>query len=224
MRAEMNLGDGILMKKTFNLVNSLWVSVDFADVMAGRAQPPWVNHDQVNFNALAELLSEAFQYGPPVRIRVPNDTIDQATVHARMGMIPLSPGEKAGSPLLEDFGDALLRASHAGTDAVIDVRKLWSPFHYLKNRVKAPPPMVFPFVIEADDFEDAAISAASMLPSIGLPMPPFFGEDEHARLERQGTPGELPRPLRKGLEALFGCKFEKTAFLNRLASDPAPIA
>ena len=211
------------MQKSFNLVNSLWVSVDFADVMAGRAEPPWVNHDRINFPALAELLARSFEYGPPVRIRVPNDTIDQATVHARMGVIPLRPGKKAGDPACTDFGDALLVASRKNTDDVIDVRQSWAPMHYLPNRAKAPPPLVLPFVMEAVDFEDAAISAASMLPILGLPMPPIFPEGEAARAKRQEQPGRLPAALRKGLEDLFGCKFESTAFLNRLASDPMPL-
>lgn len=211
------------MPKSFNLVNSLWVSVDFADVIAGRAEPPWVNHDRIDFPALAELLTRSFEYGPPVRIRVPNDTIDQTTVHARMGVVPLRPGQKRGDPSCSDFADTLLVASRKNTEDVIDVRQSWSPMHYLPNRAKAPPPLVLPFVIEAVDFEDAAISAASMLPVIGLPMPSFFPEDEVARAKRQEQPGKLPAALRKGLEELFGCKFEPTAFLNRLASDPAPL-
>ena len=211
------------MQKSFNLVNSLWVSVDFDDVMAGRAEPPWVNHDRVDFQALADLLTGSFQYGPPVRIRVPNDTIDQTTVHARMGEIPLRPGYKAGNPLCDDFGDALLIASRSSSGDIIDVRKLWSPLHYLQNRAKAPPPLVLPFVIEALDFEDAVLSATSMLPTLGLPMPPIIPENETARAKRQEQPGRLPADLHKGLEELFGCKFESRAFLNRLASDPAPV-
>lgn len=211
------------MPKPFVLVTSLWVAVDFEDVLAGKAEPPWVDHDEVDFEALAGLLREAFVYGPPVRIRVPNDTIDQTTIFSRMGEIPIAPDQKRGSATCDDFGQALLRAAHESTGDVIDVRRLWTPFHYMKNRRKAPPPMALPFVIEAADFEDAMINAASMLPVLGLPMPSMFGEDAVARAKRQEQPGRLPDSLRKGLEALFQCKYEGTVFLNRLACDPAPI-
>lgn len=33
------------MPKPFLLVTSLWGAVDFEDVLAGKAEPPWVDHD-----------------------------------------------------------------------------------------------------------------------------------------------------------------------------------
>lgn len=91
------------MPKPFVLVTSLWVAVDFEDVLAGKAEPPWVDHDEVDFEALGGLLREAFVYGPPVRIRVSNDTIDQTTIFSRMGEIPIAPDQKRGSATCDDF-------------------------------------------------------------------------------------------------------------------------
>lgn len=205
---------------TYRAAYCLWITPDFSEVLAGRAAPPRVNHDQIDFIALAELLQSVFHFGPPKRIRVPNDTIDQTTVHTRLGMagLPRRPGK--GSCRCEDFGEAMLAESKRTTEPVVDVRAAWRPLHYLEDRVFAPPPTGIVFVMESEDFEDNMISGASMRPVLGMQMivpglqsPP---EDEIGRLR-------LPDDLKFGLEKIFGCPFDRECVVDRIAQEAAPV-
>jgi hypothetical protein len=105
-----------------------------------------------------------FTYGPPVRIQVPNDTIDQFAVHVRQT------GKPGVSIRCEDFGSALLRCAKESSSDVIDVRNAWAPLHALPDRDFAPPPVILPFVVTAADFQDAIIWHSSTRPSLGLPV------------------------------------------------------
>lgn len=203
---------------TYRAVYCLWISPDFSEVEAGRAIPPRVNHDKINFMALADLLQSVFRLGPPKRTLVPNDTIDQTTIHTRLGMVglPRKPGK--GSFRCEDFGEALLAAAKKTTGQVVDIRAAWRPLHFLEDRVFAPPPSGIVFVVETKDFEDNIISGASMRPVIGLPM---IGPGFQAPQENES--GRLPDELKSGLERIFGCPFERECIVDRIAQEAAPV-
>ena len=212
------------MTKKFRIALGLWVTPDFADAEARRSKPPRVDHDVVNFSQLRALLQSTFTYGPPVEFLVPNDTVDQVTAHIRMGMFP---GIKAAATpdlcACRDFGVAMLQLADKEANGVIDVRAAWERKHAqpVKDRRYAPPPSMLPFVVVADEFEDAMIWQASTRPVLGLemfdPMKALAGE----RLNQEG--GRLPATFRKGLKDIFGCSFvEFPSMMDRLAMDEPP--
>lgn len=211
------------MRSPFRVVLGLYVTPDFAAVMAGTEEPPWVDHSKVDFDALALTLGELFHYGPSVKIRVPNDTIDQVTIQGRMGIIP---GQRRhpGDPRCGDFGKILLESARRQPDGtVIDVWDSWSPLHSLKDRTLAPPPSMLPMLIEAKDFEDAMIWHASAKTALGLPflspqMAQITGESQ-----KDETEGMLPKAYCKRLGKIFGCKFEQFSIIDRLAMDKPPV-
>lgn len=171
---------------------------DFSDANAGRAEPPRVNHSQVDFAALHRALSELLPYGPPVEIQVPNDTIDQVTVHDRQG------GRNGSTIRCEDFGAALLLCAKQDASRIIDVGKVWAPLHTLPDRAFAPPPVILPFVVTASDFEDAMIWMANARPSLDLPMLDLITMTADADQEADQN-GTLPAVLLQQLKAIFGC-------------------
>ena len=137
--------------KPFKLALGLWVSPDFSLVMSGRAKPPRVNHLHLDYLALRDALKTAFRYGPAVEISVPNDTIDQVTLHTRAGMLGTQASHTT-SVRCSDFGEAMLRC--VSKEHVIDVRNAWHSLHatHVRDRAFAPPPVIIPFVVEASDF------------------------------------------------------------------------
>lgn len=128
-----------MSKANYQMVCGLWVLPDFREVEAGRRAPPRVDHDKVDFEALAQLISDEFCYGPPAVVSVANDTIDQVTIHSRLGLIQM-PQRGMGDPTCKDFGRAALQMApgHLKHNGVIDVRKAWEPLHCLPNRSFAP--------------------------------------------------------------------------------------
>jgi hypothetical protein len=199
--------------KRFRMVMALWISADFTEVEAGRKPTPYVNHEVVDFEALRELLAEAFRYGPPVDIRIANDTIDQVTIHMR-GVSKME---------CKDFGVDLLGKASQTTGKVVEIRGEWSQLHILKDRSKSPPPIAVPFVVEAHDFEDAMMWQDQTSPVLGMPLMMERMADEwrgKAGGEPQG--GKLPPLMKKELETIFGCSFQQVAVLSRLACDPIP--
>lgn len=212
------------MSKRFRLALGLWVTPDFSAVMAGRAEPPRLNHDRVDFGQLRALLRKTFHYGPPVDILVPNDTVDQVTAHGRLGMIPGVPAAATENlKACRDFGRSMLDLASSAADGVIDVRASWQQKHGepVRNRKYAPPPSLVPFVVVADDFEDAQIWHASTRPLFGLKrfdvMAAASGE------EQSFEGGRLPAGLAEGLEKIFGCPFEDSnSLLDRLSMDQPP--
>lgn len=203
----------VKVPKRFRMVMALWISPDFSEVEAGRKPAPYVNHDVVDFEALRKLLAEAFRYGPDVEIRIANDTIDQVTIHMR------------GPSKMEckDFGEDLLTKASQTTGEVVEIRREWSKMHVMRDRAKSPPPIAVPFVVEAHDFEDAMLWQDQTSPVIGMPLMMERMEQEW-RGEATGKPegGKLPQDMKKALEAIFGCAFQRFAILSRLASDPIP--
>ena len=213
------------MKAKFRLALGLWVTPDFSAVMAGRSKPPRVNHDGISFAQLRALLQSTFVYGPPVDILVPNDTVDQVTAHMRMGMVP---GVKAAASedlcACRDFGVTMLELAGNASDGVIDVRKAWYAQHAdpVRDRSYAPPPLLLPFVVVANDFEDAMIWHASTRPLFGLepfdPMLALAGE----RTSFRG--GRLPKALQAGLRDVFGCPFDEfPSMLDLLSMDASGV-
>lgn len=207
-------------RRPFRVALGLYVTPDFSEVLAGKSEPPWVSHAKVNFKALAMVLKELFRYGPKVTIRVPNDTIDQVTIHGRWGQIP-GQRKHRGDPRCSDFGESLLKSAQRDWETVIDVWDAWQPLHSLKDRTQAPPPVILPFVIEAIDFEDAMLWSASAKGALGLPTvpPPLANLVVEANTR---TEGKLPEAYRNTIGALFGCKFEEFAIIDRLATDKLP--
>lgn len=212
------------MKNKFLLAVGLWITPDFSDVEAGRAKPPRVNHDLISYRELRELLKATFTFGPPVDLLVPNDTVDQVTAHMRMGMFPgVAAAATENMRASRDFGTSMLELAGEAVDGVIDVRRSWGSKHAqpVRDRAFAPPPSMLPFVVVAEDFEDAMIWHASTRPVLGLqvfdPMKALIGEP----INHEG--GKLPGNFAARLKTIFGCSFSPfPAMLDRLAMDAPP--
>lgn len=203
------------MQKSFQLALALWITPDFSEVLAGRAEPPRVAHSKIDFKELAEALAELFPYGPSVRIRVPNDTIDQVTIHFR------SMDGNGQRMKCEDFGQAMLACAKKQSADIIDVRDAWSTLHQLPDREFSPPPVLLPFVVEALDFEDAMIWQSSARASIGLTPFDFLNASLHKPKEID-TQGSLPAAFQAQLLQIFGSPFERPTVLDRMAMDQPP--
>lgn len=210
-----------MAKPGYRMVCGLWVFPDFSEVEAGRCEPPRVNHDKVDFKALALRLSETFSYGPPAILSVANDTIDQVTIHSRFGIVRMPHGGN-GDPTCRDFGQAALDVApaHLETNGVINVRQVWRPLHYLQDRSFAPPPTVISFIVQSSDFEDAMVWFGQCQTVMGINVidKMFSGTQE----SEDDQVGVLPNELQSGLGDLFGCPFEARAILSRLAEDKPP--
>ncbi|CAE6969577.1 hypothetical protein [Paraburkholderia domus] len=204
-----------MSKKQFQMVCALWITPDFTDVMAGRAEPPRVNHSAVDFAALHGAMSELFPYGPPVQIQLPNDTIDQVSVHVREA------GKRGVSIRCEDFGAALLHSAKHNDKQIIDVSAAWAPLHALADRAFAPPPVILPFVVTATDFEDAMIWLASTRPCLRLPMVDPANPELYAGQEAKQN-GTLPPVFLQQLRTIFGTPFEPMCVLDRMCMDKPP--
>lgn len=209
------------MTKPYRMMCGLWVFPDFSEVEAGRSAPPQVNHDKIEFAALAKLLGEVFCYGPPVILGVVNDTIDQVTVHSRLGLVQV-PTRGTGDPQCGDFGQAALNVAPARLEhnSVIDVREAWRSLHYLQDRSFAPPPTIIPFFVQSSDFEDAMIWFGQSQMVIGVDMLENLLSD--LPVTDDDRVGALPKELQSGLADIFGCPFEERCLISRLAEDALP--
>lgn len=206
-----------MAKNPFRIVYLLWVAPDFKKVLAGIDEPPWINHDRVDFQRLRDVLAQEFRYGEPVRIRVANDTIDQVTVHTREAK-----GDQEGIRC-HDFAKALLEQARKQPGDVIDVRQQWSSLHQMKDRRAAPPPIAIPIVVEGDDFEAAVLwsQQAKMLLGVRAANPETFmgisgqrrDDDHQGRL----TPG-----LHEVLAEQFSIAYKPYTVMDIGASDPQP--
>lgn len=205
-------------KKPFLAAMALWVSPDFSDVMRGLSPPPRVNHSTVNFQALHQLFSDVFRHGPPHVLRVANDTIDQVVVHTRSGGVPIKPKGK-GSMQCEDFGELLIKVAARHEGAIIDVRSAWAPLQHM-DRDHAPPPMVIPFILETQDFEDALIWHHGSKVLLGVKQ----AINMHDPLDEDPSKhqGEFPSEAMRRLEQIFGCRFEPEVVLASMAYSKVP--
>lgn len=211
------------MTKKFHLVLGLHISPDFSEAEAGRAPPPRVDHDKVDFQKLRAALKATFQYGPGVEILVPNDTIDQLTVHMRFGTIPGVPAAPTEHLMsFRDFGEALLELVGTQSDGIIDVREAWKPKHwvYVRDRSYAPPPVVLPFVVVAEDFADAIIWQANTRPALELELYEPFEDLTPGQAKQDGR---ISQEFQESLLDIFGCRYEAyPSLVYRMAMDKAP--
>lgn len=121
----------------------------------------------------------------------------------------------------EDFGQALLKGAKRSAAQVIDIRTHWAGLHALPDRTFAPPPVILPFVVTAEDFEDAMIWQANTRPRIGLKVFNVF-EAMQARESTEAESGTLPSVFRERLAEIFGSPFQSMTVLDRMATDRAP--
>lgn len=202
-------------RNPFRIVFSLWLAPDFSVVEKGLQEPPWIDHDQVDFKRLQEVFAKSFCYGPPVRIRVPNDTIDQVTLHMRMS--------DPESQRCTDFYEQMLLASSKQEADIIDVRDKWMPLHYIKNRKAAPPPVVIPFLVEATDFEDAMIWFRNTRIALGLGdavMDALSGKKKQNEAEHHE--GNLPEQIGTALKEMFGIPYKPIVLIDMGPSTKKP--
>lgn len=200
--------------KPFKLALGLWLSPDFSEINYGSKKLPRINHTNVNFSSLKNSLESMFRFGPPVQILVPNDTIDQVTIQSRM--------EEGGSAVqCLDFGQSMLDAVDTQQDGVLDVLEQWEPLHVLKDRSYAPPPLILPFVVLCDSFEDSQIWIANCRPALGLPT---FDVIKAMNDEPQGDEkdGKLTEQFRLELNDIFGTPFKAPAVVGRICMDEPP--
>jgi hypothetical protein len=206
---------------TFKAVYGLWVAPDFSRVEAGLVEPPRVNHDEVDFGALRQALTETFKYGPRPEIVVANDTIDQVTMHLRAGVFSgRSPDMKRAQCI--EFAEAMLRIKTPPANGVLDVRKAWADLHAspVRDRTFAPPPVIIPFMIKAVDFEDAMIWEANCRFPMGLR--PFDIMEAHQGVDHPDGESMLPDELQARLGKIFGTPFIKPGLLARMATNKMP--
>jgi len=210
-----------MKKHGYRMVCGLWLLPDFSEVEAGLREPPRLNHDTVDFHALAHHFSEAFSYGPPTILSVANDTIDQVTIQARLGVVRM-PQRGTGDPTCRDFGQAALKMAplQLETNGVINVRQAWIPLHCLQDRSFAPPPTVVPLFAQSADFEDAMAWFGQCQMVLGIDLiGKMLASAPGAEDDQVGV---LPDDLQSALEDIFGCPFENRVILNRLAEDMPP--
>lgn len=192
---------------------SLWLAPDFSDVEKGRAAPPYVNHDTVDFEGFRQFLEEFFSSPERVRIRVPNDTIDQVTVHFR------AMGPNQERIRCDDFAAALL-AKAKGAKPVIDVRADWRNLHHLKDRSHAPPPIVIMFVVEGA-FESVMIWSQQAALRLGIRAADMMVMMRGAT--GQDYEGKVPKALNDELEKRFGIRYLLPCQLHKMAAhSPMP--
>ena len=117
----------------------------------------------------------------------------------------------------EDFGEKMLLCSKTQKENILNVRSEWHELHFLKDRDYAPPPTILPFILEADNFEDAMIWIAGTNPALGLPVWSFFD-----RPNEKSEGGKLPERFRSRLSEIFGCRFLETALLDGMVMDKPP--
>lgn len=198
----------------FRQVVGLWIAPDFSGVQQGRMPPPYVNHDEVDYESLLVALTDFFACPERVRIRIPNDTIDQVTIHFRMAGADPTAAECA------DFADLLLKAT-PGSRSTIPVRPQWQGLHYLKDRTHAPPPILLMFVVEGS-FESVMIWFGQACLRLGI-----RAGDMMVMLDPKGPKetdyeGRLPLALRQAFEELFGVPYIEPCQLTKLASSAPP--
>lgn len=203
--------------KKYCMVWNLWIAPDFARVMAGKDSPPWVNHDKVDFERLRSALADEFRFGPHVNIRIGNDTVDQTVVHGR------AHGQLPGPLGCEDFSEELLAKAKKDKSTIIDIRKEWREAHLLEDRRNAPPPILIPIIVEAQDAEDNIIWGQSTKVILGMKSGSFdYPFLPQAQRSEEDSEGRLSPRLQKVLAELFGIKYKPFVTFGIGASDPKP--
>ncbi|RTL35471.1 MAG: hypothetical protein EKK53_24265 [Burkholderiales bacterium] len=202
------------MAAVFRQVFGLWIAPDFSGVQQGLIAPPYVNHDEVNYETLLLTLNDFFSCPERVRLRIPNDTIDQVTIHFRIA------GADPTTAQCSDFAELLLKAT-PGSRSTIPVRQHWQSLHYLKDRKHAPPPALLMFVVEGT-FEAVMIWFGQAWLRLGI-----RAGDMTVMLDPNGPKdsdyeGRLPLVLRSAFEEAFGVPYVEPCQLTKLASSAPP--
>jgi hypothetical protein len=199
---------------TFHQAVGIWLAPDFSAVERGEKPAPYVNHDTIDCAAIAKKLEDFNRCGENVRVRVPNDTIDQVTVHFRMM------GKRAGNPDCQDFSEALIAAAGGGKSPVIDVRKHWAGLHVVKERTKAPPPVLLMIVVDGA-FEDVILWTQQLSMRFGIKAAEMT-KIISGKIEEEDYQGHLPKELGDFLAKTFGVPYQTHSLVARMASSTPP--
>lgn len=167
-------------------------------ILSGQMQAPRVNMHTVNYSALADYLGETFNFKGS-RLRVPNDLLDQATLHTR------ALGIAKGDPEGHDFLRVLLNFAASSSDQVVDVRQGWRPLHHIQDRTFAPPPCALSMVMESHDYEDAAQVLVYMRMRVGITAGTPQGMLDRANAT---TEGRIGPKFQAFLQEMFGVGFK----------------
>jgi hypothetical protein len=199
---------------TFHQVIGLWLAPDFSPVERGEMAPPHVNHDNMDSAAIASVLENFNRCGEKVRVRVPDDTIDQVTVHFRMM------GRHPGDTRCRDFAEQLLKAATTSRGPTLKIRQRWAGLHALEERDNAPPPVILMFVVEGG-FEEVMLWTQQLMMRLRVkaadPMKLMQGNIVDSDYE-----GHLPKELAQFLETTFGIPYESSCLVDKMASSPLP--
>jgi hypothetical protein len=206
------MSDG--MDNVFRLVTGLWISPDSSEGEPWRGEPrASVDHDAVDYQALADFLERHFYCGEHVVLRLPNDTVDHVTVHARM---------RGTSPELarcDDFAELLLGAAVGGRSPV-SIRHAWERLHRHKDRHRAPPPVLLLFVIEGS-FEAVTIWHAQAAMRLGI-RAADLSVLLSGHMKDSDHEGRLTDELSAELERQFGVPYQRPCKLAKMVSTPPP--
>lgn len=215
---ESDATERIYTGKKFCMVWNLWIAPDFTRVLAGKDSPPWVNHDVVDFDRLRSALADEFRFGPPVNIRLGNDTVDQTVVHGR------ELGGLSGPLGCEDFSEKLWAKAKLCKSTIVEIRQEWRGVQFMKDRRNAPPPVLIPIIVEAQDAEDNIIWGQSTKLILGMKSGsfdyPFLPQAQRSVNDSQGR---LSPRLQKVLAEIFGIKYQPFVTFGIGATDPKPV-
>jgi hypothetical protein len=201
----------------FRMVYNLWLAPSFERVLAGKAQPPFVDHNAVDFEYLRAVLADEFRFGSPLQIRLANDTIDQVTVHMRQAR------QNPRRIKCQDFAGLLLTEASKQTLGIIDIRRQWALLHHLTDRRNAPPPVLVPIVVEASDAEDGIMWSHQARMGLGVKAAhPDVAMDLARQKKNDDHQGHLTVRLHKALAKCFNTPYLPFCLLDWAASDPLP--
>lgn len=214
-------------RSPFREVWHLMIAPDFSRVMTGEVPPPWVDQHTLDFPRLRELLDEHLVFGS-ASLRIPNDTIDQVTIHTRIEQSAL--GMEAMR--CTDLADILRAEGRQQSAEIIDVRRAWKDKQPLNDRNVVPPPVVLPMLLEADDFEDMMLSRSSATMVLGMYKEHPIERMARRATESQGVPkdsdreepqeGRLPPGLLAGFQELFGIPYKVESVIDVVSHDTMP--
>ena len=165
-----------------------------------RSRLNFTSHDEPDFRAIADALEEAFGLPARVKLRLPDDTIDQITLHTI---------QRAGGRMLGmgEFSDRLLAAS-VGRLSPIQVRNAWLPLQRVKERDRRGHPAVMMFVVEGQrDRVDFWIRTAMRTMDVPAVQSTFASELQGRETTIQDYTGRLPISVALVLREQFGVAY-----------------
>lgn len=206
------------MKQTIAIAG-FWLAPDFTpEMQSGKIEPPRINHDLVDWDALAKGFEQAFGHeAHGVSVRFPDDTVDQTVLHYREA------GQWPGPMSCEDFAEALLAKAQQTEAPVIPIRAEWSEWQMLKDRSYAPPPALIPLVLEGEA-EDIAIVFRNMQGLLGVQAALDIVRTVSTpaeQLPEDYFQGYLFPEIKQTLEGVFGAPYQKYCLLNYLTPSMA---